>query len=206
MTLHVLGISTSPRVNGNTDLLLRRALEGAGSTGAETEYINLSDYKIGLCTECNVCYQTGECKLNDDYQKVLKKLLETDRLIFATPVFFSTVCAQAKILIDRGQSLWVQKYVLKKHILKPERDRRAMVIAVGGSRSKKQFDGIRLTMKTYFDSLQMNYTINLFVNKVDDVGEIKKHPSAMDEAYRLGIMLVRADSAPPSKTIDIELL
>ena len=81
-----------------------------------------------------------------------------------------------------------------------------MVIAVGGSRSKKQFDGIRLTMKTYFDSLQMNYTINLFVNKVDDVGEIKKHPSAMDEAYRLGIMLVRADSAPPSKTIDIELL
>lgn len=205
MTLHVLGISTSPRVNGNTDLLLHRALEGARSADADTEYINLSDYKIGLCTECNVCYQTGECKLKDDYQKVLKKLLETDRLIFATPVFFSTVCAQAKILIDRGQSLWVQKYVLKKHIVKPERDRRAMVIAVGGSRSKKQFDGIRLTMKTYFDSLQMNYTINLFVNKVDDLGEIKKHPSAMDEAYRLGIMLVRADSAPPSKTIDIEL-
>ncbi len=205
MNLKVLGISTSPRINGNTDLLLHRALEGARSTGADIEYVNLSDFDIGVCTECNYCYNTGRCKLNDDYPELLQKLIETDRLIFATPIFFSTVCAQAKILIDRGQSLWVQKYILKKQIINPERDRRAMVIAVGGSKSKKQFDGIRLTMKTYFDSLQINYTINLFANKVDNLGDIEKHPSAIDEAYRLGALLADSDSPAPAKPIDIEL-
>lgn len=205
MALKVLGISTSPRIGGNTDLLLHRALEGASSAGADTEYTNLSDYNIGLCTECNFCYKTGRCKLTDDYPKLLQKLIETDRLIFATPIFFYSVCAQAKILIDRGQSLWAQKYVLKKQIIKPERDRRGMVIAVGGSRSKKQFDGIRLTMKTYFDSLEMNYTINLFINKVDGLGEINNHPSALDEAYRLGVLLSETDSPPPARAIEIEL-
>lgn len=205
MSIKVLGISTSPRSKGNSDLLLRRALTGAESTGASTEYLHLTDYKINPCIECNACYKTGTCAVKDDYQQLLQKILNADRLIFATPVFFMAVCAQAKMLIDRGQCLWAHKYILKKGPITPDRDRRAMVIAVGGSKSKKQFDSIRLTMKSYFDSLQAHYMANLFVNQIDNIGDIEKHPSALNEAYRLGSLLAASDNPLPEKTIDIEL-
>jgi multimeric flavodoxin WrbA len=202
--MKVLGISTSPRIEGNSDLLLRRALAGAESAGAQVEYVRLSDYSIGPCIECNACYATGECKVGDDYQMLLKKILDADRVIFATPVFFMSVCAQAKNLIDRGQCLWALKYVLKAESPTAGRDRRAMVIAVGGSKSKKQFESIRMTMKTYFDAIDLKYVANLFVNQVDDRGEIEKHPSALTEAYDLGEKLAGTDP-PPERSVDIEL-
>lgn len=206
MTLKVIGISAGPRVNGNSDLLLHQALAGAESTGAQIEYLRLSDFKIAPCTECNSCYKTGSCIVEDDYQLLSAKMLDADRLIFATPIFFMTVCAQAKILIDRCQCLWAHKYVLKKPLINTAgRDRRAMVIAVGGSKSKKMFDSIRLTMKYYFDVLDMNYAANLFVNKMEEPGQVKKHPSAMKQAFRLGHQLATTDTPPPEKPIDIEL-
>jgi len=205
MEIKVLGISTSPRIRGNSDLLLRHALAGAESVGAKAEYVRLADYNIGPCSECDACYETGRCSLQDDYEQLLQKMLAADRLIFATPVFFMTVCAQAKMLVDRGQCLWAEKYVLKKESFASGRDRRAMVIAVGGSRSKKQFESIRLTMSSYFDSLQVRYVSNLFVSQVDSRGEIEKHPSAAKEAYRLGSQLVTCDAPPSEKPVTIEL-
>jgi len=186
-------------------MLLRRALAGAESAGADVEYVRLCDLKIGPCIECNSCYATGVCAIKDDYQELLQKMLDADRLIFATPVFFMSICAQAKILIDRGQCLWAQKYILKKTPICKGRDLRAMVIAVGGSKSKKQFESIRLTMKTYFDSLDIRYAANLFINQIDAIGQIEKHPSALDEAFRLGAELGAIDSAPPTKPVTIEL-
>ena len=205
MNLKVLGISTSPRTKGNSDLLLRQALAGAESVGAQIEYIHLVDHNIGPCIECNACYKTGKCKLEDDYQQLLEKLIHTDRLIFATPIFFMTVCAQAKMLIDRGQCLWAHQYVLKKELFNPERDRRAMVIAVGGSKGIKQFDSIRRTMKAYFDALQIQYSAGLYVNQVENRDDVEKHPSALKEAFRLGSVLVDSENPVQQKPIDIEL-
>jgi multimeric flavodoxin WrbA len=204
MTIKVLGLSTSPRENSNSDLLLRQALAGAQSAGASTEYIRLSDLNIAPCRECNWCYTTGKCRIEDDYQMLSAKLLNTDRLIFATPIFFMSVCAQAKALIDRSQCHWAHKHILEKQLITGGQDRRAMVIAVGGSKSTKMFDCIRLTMKFYFDVLEMKYAANLFVNKVSDAGQIQKHPLALKEAFRLGKELITAP-APPEKPIDIEL-
>jgi multimeric flavodoxin WrbA len=205
MSIKVLGISASPRANGNSDLLLKQALAGAQAANAQTEYIRLADLNIAPCVECNACYKTGKCRVDDDYQLISAKMLEADRLIFATPIFFMTVCAQAKLLIDRCQCLWAHKYVLKKPLIETAgRDRRAMAIAVGGSKSKKMFDSIRMTMKYYFDVLDMRYAANLFVNKMEEPAQIKNHPTAMKEALRLGADLIIAPT-PPEKPIDIEL-
>lgn len=206
MGLKVIGISASPRLNGNSDLLLRQALAGAKSAGAQTEYLRLADFKIAPCIECNSCYKTGRCVVKDDYQIISAKILDADRLIFATPIFFMAVSAQAKALIDRCQCLWAQKYVLKKPLITTAgRDRRAMVIAVGGSKSKKMFDCIRLTMKYFFDALDINYAVNLFVNKVENIGQIKEHSSAIKEAFTLGQKLADPDTPRPEKPFDIEL-
>lgn len=201
----VLGISTSPRAGGNSEVLLHRALAGAESAGAQVECVSLSDLRIGPCTECNSCFETGVCIIKDDYRELLKKMLEADGLIFATPVFFMSVCAQAKMLIDRGQCLWAAKYVLKKSMVAEREDRRAMVIAVGGSKSKKQFECIRLMMKIYFDSLDVRYASNLFVNQIDEAGDIEKHPAAMDEAFKLGSALALRQCIERDTPVDVEL-
>ncbi len=206
MGLKVLGISASPRQRGNSDLLLRRALQGAESAGAEVEYVRLADLSIGSCIECNWCYGTGRCKIEDDYQVVLEKMLAADRVIFATPIFFMTVCSQAKALIDRCQCLWAHKAVLGREIAETSgRDRRAMVIAVGGSKSRKMFESVRLTMKSFFDVLDLQYVGGLFVNQVNDPGEIEKKRSILDEAHRLGRDLA-GTGTPPDEPEDIELV
>jgi multimeric flavodoxin WrbA len=205
MTMNVLGISTSPRLDGNSDMLVRQALAGAERAGVDVEYVRLCDYKISPCVECNSCYKTGLCRVEDDYQQLSAKMLEADRLIFGTPIFFMTVCAQAKLLIDRCQCLWAHKYVLKEPLITSSRDRRAMVIAVGGTKSKKMFESIRLTMKYWLDVLDMRYAANLFVNNVDDAGDVQKHPTAMNEAFRLGKDLATVTTAPPEKPINVEL-
>jgi multimeric flavodoxin WrbA len=205
MVLKVLGISTSPRKGGNSDLLLLQALAGAQSAGALTEYIRLSDFDIRPCTECNCCYTDGVCVIGDDYQQILDRILHADRLIFATPIYFMTVCAQAKMLIDRGQSIWALTHILKKPLSHCQTDRRAMVIAVGGSKSKKQFESIRLTMASYFNAVGIRYVCNLFVNQVDGLGAITGHPAALNEAFRLGRNLASPDLPGNDKQINVEL-
>ena len=159
--------------------------------GAEVEYVALRELQMAGCVECNACRRTGVCRVQDDFQGLFAQLLECDRLIYATPIFFMAVCSQAKVAIDRCQCLWSRKYVLKQPLL-PDgpRDRRGMVIAVGGTKSQKMFECVRLTFKYYFDVLEMAPGAELFVNQVDAKGEVLQHPTAMADALRLGRELV----------------
>jgi len=193
MSLKIVGISASPREKSNSDLLLREALAGAESAGGAVEYISLRDKTIAACAECNGCVKAGKCTIEDDYQPICAKMLGADRLIFATPIFFMSVPAQAKALIDRCQCLWVRKYTLKEPPIGAGRDRRAMVIAVGGTKSTKMFD-----------VLDMRYAANLFVNKLDAAGAVVRYSDAMQQARRLGEELVTI-AAPPGKPIDVVL-
>ena len=205
MTLKVLGISASPRVGGNTDILLAEALRGAAEAGHEVESIFLRDLAIGPCTECYACAKTGRCRIEDDYQKVFAKMLEADRLVFATPIFFMSVSAQAKLLIDRCQCLWSRKYLLKQPLF-PDgpRDRRALVIAVGATKSRKMFESVRLTMKYFFDAAGFGYAANLFINQVDAAGAVRAIPQAIAEAARLG-RAIATDAAMPHAPETVEL-
>jgi multimeric flavodoxin WrbA len=204
MALKVLGISTSPRQGGNTDTLLREALAGAEAAGAVTEYLTLCGLTVAPCSECNACARTGLCRIEDDLHSVLAKMLEADRVVFATPIFFMAASAQAKLLIDRCQCLWSRKYVLKQPLF-PDgpRDRRALVVAVGGTKGKKMFECVRLTMKYFFDAAGLAYFGNLFVNQVDARGDIRRRPRAMEEARRLGATLA-ADSPAPAEPLTVE--
>jgi multimeric flavodoxin WrbA len=205
--MKVLGISASPRENSNSDLLLRQALSGASETGASAEYLRLCKFNIAPCLACGACYATGECPLQDDFSVVLGKMLAADRVIFATPIFFMSVCAQAKILIDRCQCLWATKYILTRPVVGPRGiSRLAMVIAVGGKKGGKAFDCIRLMMKYYLDTIDMAPFANLFVSNVDEAGKIADNAEAMEEAVRLGRELVLAAGPVSEKPIDLELV
>lgn len=95
-------ISSSPRKNGNSDLLAQEFLKGALEAGNEGELISLRDKKIGYCMACNYCHSHGnKCVLKDDMPEVLDKVREADVLVLATPVYYYNVSAQMKTFIDR---------------------------------------------------------------------------------------------------------
>ena len=103
--MKVIGIVCSPRRGGNTEILVREALEAASAEGAETELITVAGKKISPCDGCEACRDTGECKVVDDMQEIYQKLGQADGVILGTPVYFASVTAQAKIIIDRTYAL-----------------------------------------------------------------------------------------------------
>lgn len=207
MTLHVLGIAMSPRPKSNSDALLAEALRGAEGDGAATEHVRLRDLQVAPCRACEACARTGECVVKDDFQPLREKILAADRLVVATPVHFMGPPALGKALIDRCQSLWSRKYRLKEPLF-PEggRDRRALVIAVGGSKVERMFDGIRLTMRYWLDALEMAYVANLLVRCVDAPDAVRDDATLMGEACRLGAALADPDALLPTEPTEVVLM
>jgi multimeric flavodoxin WrbA len=99
--LRILGVSGSPRVDGNTDLILNVTLQAAKSSGAETALIRLSDYKLEPCNACMACFSSGRCVIQDDGQTLYDQLTASDGLILGSPSYFQAVTAQMKTFIDR---------------------------------------------------------------------------------------------------------
>ena len=99
--MKILGLSCSPRKQGNTVVLLDEALKGAKNEGAEVELYSVSDKDIKPCDGCRECNKTGECHIKDDMQELYTKLLEADGIIFGTPTYFYSMAAQTKIIMDR---------------------------------------------------------------------------------------------------------
>jgi multimeric flavodoxin WrbA len=185
--LKVLGIMGSPRLKGNTDLLLDEALRGARERGAEVEKIIVDKLKIAPCREYYGCLNDGHCVIRDDMDDVYPKILGADAVIVATPIFFYTVSAQLMLLISRCQALWARKYVLKNLDIPVKK---GAFIAVGATRGAKLFDGPKLTIKYFFQAINADYSDELLIRGVDKRGEIKERPASLSGACELGKKLV----------------
>lgn len=183
----ILAISGSPRRKGNSASLLDRAVQGALDGGAKVEKIVLRDLKMSPCLEIYGCKETGRCVIKDDFQKVYDQLLACRGLILASPIFFYTVSAHVKILMDRCQSLWVKKYWIDEIPFgKWEPKRKGLFISVGATRGKRLFDGTLLTIKYFFDPLDMELWKSLLYRGLDFEGDVLKHQEYLQEAYRAG--------------------
>lgn len=97
----VLVISSTPRKGGNSERLAEQFLKGARDAGNVAEIIHLRDYNLGCCRGCYACAKTGRCIQNDGMNSIAEKLTAADVILFATPVYFYTMSAQLKIMIDR---------------------------------------------------------------------------------------------------------
>ncbi len=174
-------------MGGNSDMLLDQALKGAESVGAEVSSLHCGDLSISGCLECGGCDESGVCVVEDDMQPVYDRLVEADVIILASPIFFYSVPAQTKALIDRCQALW-SKRLLKK---KPEERRtlqggRGYLLAVGATKGSNLFEGAQLVAKYFFDALDMSYEGGMFVRSVEGKGDMANHPDYLKQAFDLG--------------------
>lgn len=104
--MKVIAINGSPRKTWNTATLLKNALEGAASQGAETELINLYDYNYKGCISCFGCKlkegtSYGKCALNDELKPILQKVEEADAIILGSPIYFGGTTGETRSFLER---------------------------------------------------------------------------------------------------------
>lgn len=107
MNKKVLILSGSPRKDGNSDLLCDEFMRGTIESKNEVEKIFIRDKKIGCCNACYYCTSNnGKCAVNDDMSEIIDKMQSADVIVMASPVYFYSIDAQMKAVIDRCVARW----------------------------------------------------------------------------------------------------
>ncbi len=190
--MKVLGIMGSPRRHSSTEILLDSVLAGVEQMGAEVEKVAVSEIKVHPCMEIYACRREGKCAIKDDMQWLYGKLLETDHVVFSSPIFFYGLTSQAKAIVDRCQALWVRKYILGMGA-GDKRIRRGVFVSVGATRGEKLFDGAVLTVKYFFNAVGVKYAGDLLIRGIEYEAQIGEHATVLQDAFRLGQRLVCPD-------------
>lgn len=186
--MYIIGISGSPRIGGNTDLLLSKALEGAESKGAKVEKVILNNLKMSPCQECKKVRDDGTCLVEDDFPPLHERIKKADAVILASPIFFGSVSAQTKIMVDRFQCYWRYRYILKK--VKSEKKKPGAFICIEASTRKDFFDNAKSIVKNAFATIGIDYKDELLCPGIDDKGEILKHKNFLEKASEIGKNLI----------------
>jgi multimeric flavodoxin WrbA len=186
----VLGLGFSPRKGGNSDQILKWALEGARKAGAEAKALHVRDYRVKPCTNCSECDEDGICVLKDDFPKLSKEIDVVDMLVIASPVYFLGVPSQGKALIDRFQSYWVRKFLLDKP---PARDNRpALLLLVAGSDKKDVFECSKRSINAFLRVAGFKICVEKLFGGVDEKGSAKFVLGVKTQAENAGKTMVCA--------------
>ena len=192
--MKVLGIWGSPRRGGNSEVLLDAFLQGASQKGAEVEKISLRELKISPCLEIYHCFKDGTCPIKDDMLALYDKLVAADVVALASPIFFYSVSAQAKAMIDRTQALWSRRYILKQDF--PGENRQGVLLCTGATKGRLVFVGARLVAKYFFDAINVRYAGEVLVRGVDEKGAIIPRTEELAAATDLGQRLAQGEVLP----------
>lgn len=181
--MKIIAFQGSPRIEGNTDILLQEALKPIREAGHDIKLFKLNFMNIKPCQDCGGCDKTGQCIINDDMDEVYNAIREAERIILASPVFFFGLSAQAKIMIDRCQSFWCEKYLLRKPIPEGEYGRKGLLLSVGGMKKEIGLECSEATAKAFFRTISVSEHISKGFLSVDAKGAVLGHPSALKEVY-----------------------
>ncbi len=172
----VLVLSASPRKGGNSDLLCDRFMLGAKEAGNQVEKIFFRNKKIHYCLGCGVCQGNGgTCVQKDDMAEILEKMIAADVIVMATPVYFYTMNAQMKTLIDRTCSRYTE--IKNKEFY--------FIVAAADSSKKameRTLEGFRAFTSCLSGAKEKGIIYGTGAWKVGDI----KKSDAMNKAFEMG--------------------
>lgn len=176
MAKKVLILSGSPRKGGNSDLLCDEFMRGALDSGNSAEKIRVAAKKIAPCIGCYYCAKNGgKCVQNDDMAGVLQKMIDADVIVLASPVYFYSIDAQLKALIDRTVARWTEV-----------KNKEFYYIVTMADESVSSADTSLACLRGYADCVEGAEEKGVIVGSgTYEAGEIKNTP-AFKEAYAMG--------------------
>ena len=176
MSKKVLILSGSPRKAGNSDLLCDEFMRGAKEGGNEVEKIRVAEKNIGYCRGCYACKESGKCVIKDDMAEVLQKMIDVDVIVLASLVYFYSIDAQLKALIDRTVARWLEV-----------RDKEFYYIMTAADNEKESMETTLACFRGYADCVENAKEMGvIYGTGVYEKGEIKD-TKAMNEAYKMGL-------------------
>ena len=188
----VLCIAGSPRRHGNSEQLLDALISGVEAAGGAAQRLVARDAGVGVCLGCNACSRDGRCIQRDGMDAVYEALDAADAIAVASPVFFGTVPAVLKTLLDRCQPYWARRYVL--HEPQPATRRPGAVLIVGGGGDPFGAGCALTPIRSVYAVLSVSAPDERVLEVVgpDKAGDIACERTALDQAATLGIGLVEA--------------
>lgn len=190
--IKVLALMGSPRTGQNTDTLCDAVLEGAESSGAVVEKITVSKLRINPCTACYQCAQNGTCIIPDDGTQLYAKYDSADCIVVASPIYFQSVSAQLKTVIDRCQALWVSKYISNNPLIDRQKLRLGVFVATAGVPTyQADFSVAREVVGSFFKAINSRYWGELLIANTDRI-PIQDQTAIVEKARELGQRLVSA--------------
>lgn len=177
----ILLINSSPRKKGNVDIVLDEISSFLGSTASVTK-LYLNDLNFSPCQACEGCNTDTFCVLDDDLKKVYKEVIDSDVIIFGSPIYFGSISAQAKMFIDRMQPFWVYNCKTKKLNIK---NKKGFLVLVGGSSKDAFFENARQIAKNFFTCINAKFCGELLFASVDALGSILDFPGLKNETAKL---------------------
>jgi multimeric flavodoxin WrbA len=191
--LKVLGISGSPRKGGNSDILLKHILMGAGNAGAATEEIQLRDYHFQPCIGCEKCRKAEKCiGLQDDMQLIYPKIIEAKGLLLISPTHNYNVTAWMKAFLDRFYCFY--NFTPKRpgdwSSQLAGQGRRAIIASIGEQQNYK--DGVGFTldaMRLPIEALGYEVIAELPLLGLFSKKALSKQPELLVKAEELGKQL-----------------
>lgn len=179
MSKNVLVISSSLRKGSNSEMLADEFLKGAKEAGHNTEKVSIAGKTINFCIGCLSCQKTHKCVIDDDSREITEKMLNADVIVFATPVYYYSVCGQFKTLLDRANPLFASDYKFRDIYL----------LATAAEDEAETVKGTETAVHGWVDCFEKaNLKKTIFAGGVNDAGDIKGH-SALKEAYEAGLKL-----------------
>jgi len=192
----VLAVLGSPIRKRNSETLVNKVIESvkdhvSKDVSLEVDVVSVQSLKVSPCVACDRCTRIKGCVFQDDMIYLYKAFNESDIILFASPLYFNSVSAQAKAIIDRCQAIFSSKYVLKDPMIDRDRKRLGLFISTAGvdmNDDPELFKGTLPVMDLFFRSINTEYLGNLFVGNVDRV-KVMDNPEALDSAKEWGLVL-----------------
>ncbi len=185
--MKVLIINGSPRKKGHTENLTEEVIRGIKSVerNLEIEFLKASEMNISPCTACGVCENKAYCIIKDDMQVVYEKIEDCDVIIIASPLYFCTVTAQIKPLIDRAQMYFNNRVFRKQPIIKEENKRKGILVSTGGAEYPNQFGCIETTVSYFFNEINAELQRPVYAAKTDE-RPVEEQTKALEIAFSVG--------------------
>lgn len=166
----VLIINGSPRKNKNCASIIKEITKKFEENKIDYKVLDIYKMNIEYCTACGACEKTGHCRIKDDMTPIYEEFNQSIGTITVSPMYFSSVATKVKTLVDRTQSFFSSKYILKKPSIDRDRFRLGMYIAVGGQPEyENQFLGGQLVMDIFYKSINTELEYNLYLSNSDEV-------------------------------------
>lgn len=168
--IEVLIINASPRKNKNCFFISDIISSKLKERNIISKIFNVYDMNIEYCNACGFCEKTGYCRIKDEMTPMYEIFNKSKGTIVVSPVYFDSVTAKLKTLVDRTQAFYASKYILKKPSIDRSKKRIGMYIAVGGANPyDRQFKGGQIVMDFFFKSINTKLMYNLYLNNTDDL-------------------------------------